>query len=70
MHDAGMPEAEVAKLRFDDSRLHHVVAKCGVFAETDIVILSKAVFLPQKSCSCGCDSDAEFVRVNAGEYAA
>ncbi|HXS16068.1 MAG TPA: BadF/BadG/BcrA/BcrD ATPase family protein, partial [Polyangiaceae bacterium] len=28
-------------LRFDDSKLHHVAAKCGVFAETDIVNLVK-----------------------------
>src|SRR6478735_2762204 len=29
-------------LRFDDSKLHHVAAKCGVFAETDIVNLVKS----------------------------
>ncbi len=28
--------------RFDDSKLHHVAAKCGVFAETDIVNLVKS----------------------------
>ncbi len=38
----GMPEAEVAKLHYDDSKLHHVAAKCGVFAETDIVNLVKS----------------------------
>ena len=27
---------------FDDSKLHHVAAKCGVFAETDIVNLVKS----------------------------
>ncbi len=32
----------VADLHFDDSKLHHVAAKCGVFAETDIVNLVKA----------------------------
>jgi hypothetical protein len=31
-----------AKLHFDDSKLHHVAAKCGVFAETDIVNLVKS----------------------------
>src|SRR4029450_5478629 len=31
-----------ATLRFDDSKLHHVAAKCGVFAETDIVNLIKS----------------------------
>src|SRR5688500_215387 len=38
----GMPSAEAMLLRFDDSKLHHVAAKCGVFAETDIVNLVKA----------------------------
>jgi predicted CoA-substrate-specific enzyme activase len=28
-------------LHFDDSKIHHVAAKCGVFAETDIVNLVK-----------------------------
>ena len=34
------PEA-LASIKFDDTRLHHVAAKCGVFAETDIVNLVK-----------------------------
>ena len=34
------PEVAVA-LDFDGSKLHHVAAKCGVFAETDIVNLVK-----------------------------
>jgi predicted CoA-substrate-specific enzyme activase len=38
----GMPKEETAKLHFDDSKLHHVAAKCGVFAETDIVNLVKS----------------------------
>lgn len=42
MIKVGMPEEEVARLTFDDSRLHHVAAKCGVFAETDIVNLVKS----------------------------
>ncbi len=37
----GVPAAEAAKIRFDPSTLHHVAAKCGVFAETDIVNLVK-----------------------------
>ncbi len=37
----GMPSEEASRLRFDDSKLHHVAAKCGVFAETDIVNLVK-----------------------------
>jgi predicted CoA-substrate-specific enzyme activase len=36
-----LPNEEVVKIGFDDSKLHHVAAKCGVFAETDIVNLVK-----------------------------
>ncbi|MCY9517403.1 BadF/BadG/BcrA/BcrD ATPase family protein [Paenibacillus apiarius] len=42
MIKVGMPAEEVGKLHFDDSKLHHVAAKCGVFAETDIVNLVKS----------------------------
>src|SRR6185369_6473264 len=35
------PPELVTTMRFDDSKLHHVAAKCGVFAETDIVNLIK-----------------------------
>jgi predicted CoA-substrate-specific enzyme activase len=38
----GMPREEVPKLVFDPTKLHHVAAKCGVFAETDIVNLVKS----------------------------
>ncbi|GMQ87490.1 MAG: hypothetical protein BMS9Abin08_0694 [Gammaproteobacteria bacterium] len=38
----GMSQAALAELHFDPERLHHVAAKCGVFAETDIVNLIKA----------------------------
>lgn len=38
----GLPSSEVVKIAFDDSKLHHVAAKCGVFAETDIVNLVKS----------------------------
>ena len=38
----GMPREEVPGLMFDPSKLHHVAAKCGVFAETDIVNLVKS----------------------------
>src|SRR5947207_5477350 len=38
----GMPREEVPGLKFDSSKLHHVAAKCGVFAETDIVNLVKS----------------------------
>jgi activator of 2-hydroxyglutaryl-CoA dehydratase/predicted nucleotide-binding protein (sugar kinase/HSP70/actin superfamily) len=47
----GMPAAEAAVLRFDDSKLHHVAAKCGVFAETDIVNLVKAS-IPSAEIMC------------------
>lgn len=38
---AGVPMDEVSSIQFDPGRLHHVAAKCGVFAETDIVNLVK-----------------------------
>ncbi|HVR61147.1 MAG TPA: BadF/BadG/BcrA/BcrD ATPase family protein, partial [Polyangia bacterium] len=48
----GMPSAEASALHFDDSKLHHVAAKCGVFAETDIVNLVKAsIPSPEIMCS-------------------
>ncbi len=42
MLKVGMDPAEVGNLHFDPTRLHHVAAKCGVFAETDIVNLVKS----------------------------
>jgi activator of 2-hydroxyglutaryl-CoA dehydratase/predicted nucleotide-binding protein (sugar kinase/HSP70/actin superfamily) len=42
MIKVGMAEEEVGMLAFDSSKLHHVAAKCGVFAETDIVNLVKS----------------------------
>ncbi|MDH3655173.1 MAG: acyl-CoA dehydratase activase-related protein [Myxococcales bacterium] len=41
MIKVGMPSEETLNLHFDDAHLHHVAAKCGVFAETDIVNLVK-----------------------------
>ena len=38
----GMSAEEVAKIKFNPKKLHHVAAKCGVFAETDIVNLVKS----------------------------
>ena len=38
----GVDAAELVALRFDATKLHHVAAKCGVFAETDIVNLVKS----------------------------
>ncbi len=39
---AGINNDELATLKFDAEKLHHVAAKCGVFAETDIVNLIKS----------------------------
>jgi activator of 2-hydroxyglutaryl-CoA dehydratase/predicted nucleotide-binding protein (sugar kinase/HSP70/actin superfamily) len=38
----GLPNEVVVGIGFDDRKLHHVAAKCGVFAETDIVNLVKS----------------------------
>jgi len=42
MIKVGMEPEEVGNLAFDPTKLHHVAAKCGVFAETDIVNLVKS----------------------------
>ncbi len=42
MIKVGLAQEEVGKLGWDPSKLHHVAAKCGVFAETDIVNLVKS----------------------------
>ncbi len=42
MIKVGLPPEQAVKVHFDDSKLHHVAAKCGVFAETDIVNLVKS----------------------------
>ena len=42
MIKVGMPREQIPGLAYDDSKLHHVAAKCGVFAETDIVNLVKS----------------------------
>lgn len=41
MIKVGAEPGFATKLRFNDEKLHHVAAKCGVFAETDIVNLVK-----------------------------
>ncbi len=38
----GLPPEALGALRWDPVKLHHVAAKCGVFAETDIVNLIKS----------------------------
>ncbi len=42
MIKVGLAPEIVREIHFDDSKLHHVAAKCGVFAETDIVNLVKS----------------------------
>ncbi|MEZ4394663.1 MAG: BadF/BadG/BcrA/BcrD ATPase family protein [Polyangiales bacterium] len=42
MIKVGLPSEKATQIHFDDSKLHHVAAKCGVFAETDIVNLVKS----------------------------
>ncbi len=52
MIKVGMAPDAVRLLHFDDSKLHHVAAKCGVFAETDIVNLVKSgIPAPEVLCS-------------------
>ncbi|MBW2509764.1 MAG: CoA activase [Deltaproteobacteria bacterium] len=51
MIKVGMPPADTLKLHFDDTHLHHVAAKCGVFAETDIVNLVKTG-IPSNEIMC------------------
>ena len=47
----GMHEDQLKDLKFDDTKLHHVAAKCGVFAETDIVNLVKTG-IPSEEIMC------------------
>ena len=42
MIKVGMAATEVQQIVFDDTKLHHVASKCGVFAETDVVNLVKS----------------------------
>ena len=51
MIKAGMPPEQTLELHFDDQHLHHVAAKCGVFAETDIVNLVKTG-IPSNEIMC------------------
>ncbi len=51
MIKVGLPPELVTKLHFDASKLHHVAAKCGVFAETDIVNLVKSG-IPSEEVLC------------------
>lgn len=51
MIKVGLPEQEMAHIHFNDDKLHHVAAKCGVFAETDIVNLVKSG-IPSQEIMC------------------
>ena len=51
MIKVGLPAEEVVQIHFDDGKLHHVAAKCGVFAETDIVNLVKSG-IPAREILC------------------
>ena len=51
MIKVGLPSEAVAQLPFDPDKLHHVAAKCGVFAETDIVNLVKTG-IPSEEIMC------------------
>ncbi len=52
MIKVGMRNEETARMAWDPSKLHHVAAKCGVFAETDIVNLVKSsIPSPEIMCS-------------------
>src|SRR5205085_6218304 len=47
----GLPRQRLATLRFEASKLHKVAAKCGVFAETDVVNLIKSS-IPAEEVIC------------------
>jgi activator of 2-hydroxyglutaryl-CoA dehydratase/predicted nucleotide-binding protein (sugar kinase/HSP70/actin superfamily) len=52
MLKVGMKAEDVQKIKFNPKALHHVAAKCGVFAETDIVNLVKSgIPAPEIMCS-------------------
>ncbi len=51
MIKVGLSLSEVSKIHFDSARLHQVAAKCGVFAETDIVNLLKSS-IPSEEIMC------------------
>ncbi len=48
---AGLPQEQLSTLKFNSEKLHHVAAKCGVFAETDIVSLVKSG-IPAEEIMC------------------
>ena len=65
-----LPNEEVVKIQFDDTRLHHVAAKCGVFAETDIVGQEWHSRRRDHELAGRCDRDAEPVGADPWQHAA
>ena len=53
MIKVGAEPGFATSLHFSDHALHHVAAKCGVFAETDIVNLVKTGIPSDTSSSSG-----------------
>ncbi len=51
MIKVGLEQEKVMRLPWDPTKLHHVAAKCGVFAETDIVNLVKSS-IPSSEILC------------------
>ncbi|CAA0124552.1 (R)-phenyllactate dehydratase activator [BD1-7 clade bacterium] len=51
MIKVGLKPEDVSGIRFNGDHLHHVAAKCGVFAETDIVNLVKSA-VPADEIMC------------------
>ncbi len=51
MIKVGLPAEKLATLEFNADKLHHVAAKCGVFAETDVVNLIKTG-IPSEEIMC------------------
>ncbi|MCZ7586617.1 MAG: acyl-CoA dehydratase activase-related protein [Deltaproteobacteria bacterium] len=56
MLKVGMPREQIAAMVFDSTKLHHVAAKCGVFAETDIVNLVKSGIDSEEIINSLCDA--------------
>lgn len=52
----GVDDEALRRVRYDPARLHPVAAKCGVFAETDIVGLQKQGVSPDELLASLCDA--------------
>lgn len=56
MLKVGMSPEALGQLQFDPGRLHRVAARCGVFAETDVVNLLKAGVPPEEAMNSLADA--------------